>query len=58
VATREVMKVLCDELKLKVNLDNLDETVEVTRGLLENFGLVERSAGERRKKESQFRWLI
>ena len=58
VATREVLKVLCDKLKLKVNLDNLDETVEVTRALLENFGLVERSAEERRKKESQFRWLI
>jgi proteasome assembly chaperone (PAC2) family protein len=57
-ATREVLKAVCRMLNLKVNFDNLDATVEVTRNILENFGLLERSAGERRKEESQFRWFI
>lgn len=58
VATREVLKVVCDMLNLKVNFDKLDDTVKVTRSLLENFGLIEQPSGERRKKETQFRWFI
>lgn len=57
-ATKEVLNVVCKMLNLKVNLDGLDNTMKVTRNLLENFGLLERSTGERRKKESQFRWFI
>ncbi|MCK4478688.1 PAC2 family protein [Candidatus Bathyarchaeota archaeon] len=58
VATHEALNVLCSMLDLKVNLDNLDDTVKVTRGLLENFGLLERSIKERKKEESQFRWVV
>ncbi len=57
VATHEVLKVVCNMLNLKVNLASLDDTVDVTRNLLESFGLIEQSMGER-KKESQFRWFI
>ncbi len=55
VATREILNVVCKMLNLKVNFDSLDDTVEATRNLLENFGLLERTGEERRKKESQFR---
>ena len=58
VATHEVLNVVCNMLNLKVSLDTLDNTVEVTRSTLENFGLLERSIKERRKEESQFRWFI
>lgn len=58
IATHKVLNVVCNMLNLKVNLDNLDGTVEVTRDLLENFGLIERSLGEGRKEESQFRWVV
>jgi len=57
-ATREVLKVVCKMFNLEVSLDTLDDTIEVTQSLLENFGLLERSLGERRKKDSQFRWFI
>ncbi len=58
VASRKVLKVICDMLDLEVNLDSLDETVEVTRNLLENFGLIERPLMKKGKKESQFRWFV
>lgn len=58
VATHEVLKVVSNMLNLKVNLDSLGDTVDVTRNLLENFGLIEKSVVERRKEESQFRWFI
>lgn len=58
VATREVLNVVCKMLNLEVSFDTLDDTVEVTRNTLENFGLLERSIKERRKEESQFRWFI
>jgi len=58
VATHEVLNVLCSMLDLRVNLDNLDDTVKVTQDLLENFGLLERSVGEKREEESQFRWVV
>ena len=58
VATQEILKVVCDMLDLKVNIDNLADTVETTRDLLENFGLIDHSLKEKRKEESQFRWFI
>jgi hypothetical protein len=58
IATHEILKVICTLLDLKVNLDSLDDTVETTRNLLENFGLIERSLKEKREEESQFRWFI
>ncbi|UCB60222.1 MAG: PAC2 family protein [Candidatus Bathyarchaeota archaeon] len=58
VATREILSVVCKILNLTVNLDNLGSTVEITRDLLENFGLIERSLKEKRKEESQFRWFV
>ena len=58
VASRRVLNAVCSTLNLKINFDTLDATAEVTRNLLENFGLIERSVGKRRKKESQFRWFI
>ncbi len=57
-ATREVLNLICKMLSLKVNLGTLEDTAEITRGLLENFGLLERSSGERRKEDSQFRWVV
>ncbi len=57
-ATREVLKVVCKKLDLNIDLDSLDDTVEVTRSLLEDFGLLEPSAGERGKEEAQFRWFV
>jgi len=57
-ATREVLKVVCKRLNLKIDLDSLDDTVEVTRSLLEDFGLLEPSSGERGKEEAQFRWFV
>ncbi|MCW4055718.1 MAG: PAC2 family protein [Candidatus Bathyarchaeota archaeon] len=57
-ATREVLNVVCNMLDLKVNLENIDATVEVTRNHLENFGLLDKSIGERRKEETQFRWVV
>lgn len=58
VATREVLKVVCNMLNLKVNFASLDSTVNITRNLLENFGLIEPSGVKRRKKEDQFRWFV
>ncbi len=57
LATREVLDVVSNMLGLKINLDSLDGTVEVTQNLLENFGLLERSVGER-KEECKFRWVV
>jgi len=58
VATQEILKVVCNMLDLEVNLDSLGDTLEITRDLLENFGLIEHSLKEKRKEESQFRWFI
>jgi proteasome assembly chaperone (PAC2) family protein len=57
-ATNEVLNVVCNMLNLKVNFQSLDSTVEVTRSHLENFGLLEKSVGERGKEESRFRWVV
>ncbi len=57
-ATRQVLSIVCKMLNLKVNLENIEDTVEVTRNHLENFGLLEKSVGDRRKEESQFRWVV
>ncbi|MFP3984976.1 MAG: PAC2 family protein [Candidatus Bathyarchaeia archaeon] len=57
-ATRKVLNLVCDMLNLQVNLDNLDDTVEVTSSLLENFGLLERAVKEKGERESQFRWFV
>jgi hypothetical protein len=45
-------------LNLRVNLENIEDTVEATRSRLENFGLIEKPVGSRRKEESQFRWVV
>ncbi|UCH31638.1 MAG: PAC2 family protein [Candidatus Bathyarchaeota archaeon] len=58
IATQEVMKLISTKLNLKLDLKSLKRTVEVTRTLLENFGLIEQPSRERRKEESQFRWFI
>ncbi len=57
LATREVLDVVSNMFGLKINLDSLEGTVEATRSLLENFGLLDRSVGER-KEESKFRWVV
>jgi hypothetical protein len=57
-ATHEVLKVVCSMLNLKVDLENLDATIDVTRSHLENFGLLEKPVGERGKEESRFRWVV
>ena len=58
VATREVLSVVCNILNLKLNLENIDDTVEVMRNHLEDFGLLDKPLGDRRKDESQFRWVV
>lgn len=58
LASVKVLNLLCRLLHLKVNVKNVDSTVKITRSLLENFGLIEHSGGNIRKKESQFRWFI
>lgn len=58
IAAQELMKLISTKLNLRFDLNNLKDTVEVTRALLENFGLIEQPSRERRKKESQFRWFI
>jgi uncharacterized protein (TIGR00162 family) len=58
VAAREVLKVVCKRLNLKVGFEGLDDTAKLTRHLLENFGLLERSSLKERKRESDFRWFI
>jgi uncharacterized protein (TIGR00162 family) len=58
VATREVLNVVCKMLNLEISFNTLDETVEITKNALENFGLLEQSIKDRRKEESQFRWFI
>jgi proteasome assembly chaperone (PAC2) family protein len=57
-ATREVLNVVCNMLGLKVNLENIDAAVKVTRNHLENFGLLDKSIGDRGKEETQFRWVV
>jgi uncharacterized protein (TIGR00162 family) len=57
-ATREVLNVVCDMLDLRVNLENIDATVEATRNRLENFGLLDKSIRDREKEETQFRWVV
>jgi uncharacterized protein (TIGR00162 family) len=56
-ATREVLKVVGKMLHLDISFDKLDETADVTRHVLQNFGLLEQSLAER-KKESEFRWVV
>jgi hypothetical protein len=56
-ATCEVLKVVDEMLHLDLSFDKLDETADVTRHVLQNFGLLEQSLVER-KKESEFRWVV
>lgn len=57
VAAQEVLRVVSDMLNLRVNRENIEDTVEVTRENLENFGLLEKSMGDR-GRESQYRWVV
>ncbi len=58
VAAKQVLTVISNMFNLQVNFDGLQDTVEVTRSLLENFGLLERFGQEERKRDSQFRWFV
>lgn len=58
-AAREVLKVVCKMLRLKVDLSRLDVAVEATRDILESFGLETRPIEEKKaREESRSRWLI
>lgn len=57
VAASRILNLLGGMFDLKVNADRLEGTVEKTRRLLENFGLLQRIS-EERKKAPQLRWLI
>ena len=57
VAARKTLKIICPMLDLKVDLKNLDNTVEITREILGNFGLIEQQTSEERE-ESQFRHYV
>lgn len=57
-AAREVLKVVCKMLHLRMNLSRLDVAAEATRTILESFGLGTRPPEETTRKESQSHWLI
>jgi len=58
-AAREMLNVICKMLRLKVNLDGLDETAQATGSIMESFGLITRSEEkERSEKEFRPRWVI
>ncbi|KPV63364.1 MAG: PAC2 family protein [Candidatus Bathyarchaeota archaeon BA1] len=57
-AAREVLKVVCKMLGLKVDLSRLDMAAEATRKILESFGLITQPAEKRVRKEPRSRWLI
>jgi len=58
-AAREVLKVVCKMLRLKVDLSRLDVAAEATRSILESFGLETLPIDEEKaREESRSRWLI
>lgn len=56
-AAREVLSVICRMLNQEIDFNSLDETAEVTRNLLESFGLLDRPRVDR-EKESRFRHIV
>jgi len=57
-AAREVLKVVCKMLCLRVDLSRLDVAAEATRSILESFGLETRPIEKKVREESRSRWLI
>lgn len=58
-AAREVLKIVCKMLGLKVDLTKLDVAAEKTRNILESFGLDIRPIEEKKaQEESRSKWLI
>lgn len=58
VAAEKTLKVINKMFNLKVDLQNLDETVQETQNLLENFGLLEQKTQEREKLNSQSNMIV
>jgi uncharacterized protein (TIGR00162 family) len=57
-AAREVLKATSRLLNLQIDLTRLDMAAESTRSILESFGLLEVPFEEKRKQETQFRWIV
>ena len=57
LAARKILNLIIGMFDLKVNTERLENTVEETRRLLENFGLLQRIS-EEKKKTPKLRWLI
>ncbi len=58
VAAEKTLKVIKKMFNLKINLQNLDETVQETQTLLENFGLLEQKMQEREKLKPQSNMIV
>ena len=57
-AASQALSALSKFLNLKIDLSRLDAAAEKTTKILESFGLVRSGTEEKKKEESQFRWLI
>lgn len=57
-AAREVLKVVCKMLQLKVDLTRLDTAAEETRNILESFGLIPPPTEKKERGAPRSRWLI
>jgi len=57
-AAREVLKVVCKMLRLRLDLSKLNTAAEATRNILESFGLGSLPTEEKTKEKSRSRWLI
>ena len=56
-AARAVLEAVCRYLKLKIDLARLDITVEATRKILEDYGILRREDKEKREEPGES-WLI
>ena len=54
LAAREVLRIVCQMLHLKVSLERLDAAVEATKGILKSFGV----SVESEEDKARFRGLI
>jgi len=57
-ATRAVLKAVCRMLHLKVDLSRLEIAAEVTRNILESFGMITDITEKRAKEETKYSGLV
>ena len=58
VAAQKALDAVCKMLNLNVDFSRLDKAAQITRNVLEVFGLLEKTAEEGKDEESEFRWSV